>query len=92
MDVLDLLAHTITYYIYRKRGYDMTTEAFLKKPGASIPELATEYGISEALLYSLANRGALPGCRRLGKRFVVHRQTFETWLQTGQGDECNPKG
>jgi excisionase family DNA binding protein len=63
----------------------MTTEAVLKKPGASIPELAEEYGISETTLYALANRGELPGARRLGKRIVVHRPTFESWLAEGQG-------
>ena len=57
------------------------------RSGVSIPELATEYGVSEALLYSLANRGELPGCRRLGKRFVIHRPTFETWVKSGHGDE-----
>ena len=56
------------------------------RPGTSIPELAVEYGVSEALLYSLANRGELPGCRRLGKRFVVHRETFEEWLRDGMGN------
>jgi len=56
------------------------------RPGASIPDMASEYGVSEALLYSLANRGDLPGCRRLGKRFVIHRATFEEWLKTGTGD------
>ena len=56
------------------------------RPGASIPDMASEYGVSEALLYGLANRGELPGCRRLGKRFVVHRSTFENWLKTGTGD------
>ena len=60
------------------------------KTGASIPQLAEEYGTSEALLYDLANRGKLPGCRRLGqKRFVVHRETFEQWLKGGMGDERN---
>ncbi len=54
--------------------------------GASIPDMASEYGVSEALLYGLANRGDLPGCRRLGKRFVIHRATFEEWLKTGTGD------
>ena len=56
------------------------------RPGASIPDLASEYGVSEALLYGLANRGDLPGCRRLGKRFVIHRATFEEWLKAGTGD------
>lgn len=55
--------------------------------GASIPNLALEYGVSEALLYSLANRGELPGCRRIGKRFVIHRETFEEWVKSGKGDE-----
>ena len=56
-------------------------------PGTSIPELAVEYQISESTLYAMANRGELPGCRRLGKRFVVHRAKFEEWLKAGRGDE-----
>jgi excisionase family DNA binding protein len=61
----------------------VTTEQ--SKSGASIPELAVEFGVSEALLYSLANQKRLPGCRRLGRRFVIHRPTFEAWLAEGQG-------
>jgi predicted DNA-binding transcriptional regulator AlpA len=51
----------------------------------SIPELARMTGLSEALLYQKANEATLPGCRRLGKRFLVHIETFEKWLRTGQG-------
>jgi hypothetical protein len=57
------------------------------KVGASIPELSREYGVSEALLYSLANQGRLAGCRRLGRRFVIYRPTFEAWLASGMGEE-----
>ena len=62
-----------------------------EKPIAmSVREAAVEAGVSEATLYSLAKRGQLIGCRRMGKRFVVHRETFEEWLRTGQGDEVEP--
>ena len=56
-----------------------------KSVGASIPELSAEYGIGESTLYEMANRGALPGARRMGKRIVVHRQTFEDWVKAGTG-------
>ena len=56
-----------------------------KAVGASIPELSAEYGIGESTLYEMANRGALPGARRMGKRIVVHRQTFEDWVRSGTG-------
>ena len=59
-----------------------------RRRGASIPEMALEYGVSEALLYGLANQGRLPGCRRLGKRFVIHRATFEAWVKSGHGDNA----
>ena len=55
--------------------------------GASIPELATRTGLSESLLYSQANAGNLPGCRRIGRRFLVHVATFERWLADGWGEE-----
>ena len=61
------------------------TEKKAKKVAASIPELAVEYGVSESLLFSLANQNLLSGCRRLGKRFVVHRATFEQWIAEGTG-------
>ena len=64
--------------------------AFEMPPAArmavSIPELARLTGISEGLLYIKANEGTLPGCRRLGKRFVIHLQTFEDYLKSGTGD------
>ena len=53
----------------------------------SISEAAMQVGVSEATLYSLANQGRLPGCRRIGKRFIIHRATFESWVKSGTGDE-----
>ena len=61
----------------------MATEIARTKPGATIPELAEAWGVSETLLYRLANEDRLPGCRRLGYRFVCHRGEFEEWLRTG---------
>ena len=57
-----------------------------KPTGISIPEIAAEYQVSESTLYALANQGKLPGARRLGKRIVIHRATFEEWLKAGNGD------
>lgn len=53
----------------------------------SIPQLAKLHGVSEALLYRLAGESDLPGCRRIGHRFVVHVETFENWMKAGTGDE-----
>jgi excisionase family DNA binding protein len=58
--------------------------------GVSIPLLAGVYGVSESLLYALANAGRLPGCRRLGRRFVIHRETFENWVRCGGEDAAGP--
>ena len=55
--------------------------------GVSIPELAARTGLSEYLLYSQANAGNLPGCRRIGRRFLVHVPTIERWLADGWGEE-----
>ena len=54
---------------------------------ASIPVIAERTGLSEGLLYQKANEGTLPGCRRIGKRFLIHVETFENWLRTGMGEE-----
>jgi len=55
--------------------------------GVSIPQLAVRTGLSEFLLYAQANAGQLPGCRRIGRRFLVHVPTFEKWLADGWGEE-----
>ena len=64
----------------------MTTGLAQKKPGASIPDIAKEFGVSESLLYRLANENRLPGCRRLGYRFICLRSEFEKWLREGGQD------
>ena len=53
------------------------------RKGASIPELAEEFQVSETTLYKLANANKLHGCRRLGHRFIIHREAFEAWLSNG---------
>ena len=52
----------------------------------SILEAASEAQVSSATLYSLANQGKLPGARRIGKRIVIHRETFLRWLANGMGE------
>ena len=52
---------------------------------ASIPELARLTGISEGTLYRRANDGSLPGCRKLGKRILVHLETFNEYMKSGTG-------
>ena len=53
--------------------------------GMSVSEAAVLAGVSEATLYSLANQWKLPGARRLGKRIIIHRETFMRWLAEGMG-------
>ena len=53
----------------------------------SIPDLSRLTGLSEGLLYIKANEGDLPGCRRIGKRFLVHLETFNDYLKAGMGEE-----
>ena len=54
--------------------------------GISILEAADEARVSPATLYSLANQGKLPGARRIGKRIIIHRETFFRWLADGMGE------
>ena len=64
---------------------DLTLKAKEKK-GATITELAQDYGLSASYLYRLAHENKLPGCRRLGYRFVCLRSEFEDWLRAGGRD------
>ena len=53
------------------------------KRGMTITELAADYGLSASFLYKLARANKLPGCRRLGWRFVCLREEFEDWIRAG---------
>ena len=66
-----------------KEEIPMATEQASTKLGATIPQLAAAYGVSESLLYRLANEDKLPGGRRLGYRFVCMCSEFEQWLRSG---------
>jgi len=51
----------------------------------SIPEAATELGISKTLAYELARRGKLPGCIKVSRRrLIVSRFQLESYLR-GEG-------
>ena len=50
---------------------------------AGIPELAQRSGLSETFLYDRAAEGTLVGCRKIGRRYLIHLQTFQDWLRTG---------
>ena len=54
---------------------------------AGIPELAARTGLSETFLYDRAGEGTLVGCRRIGRRYLIHIQTFEDWLRAGGLEE-----
>jgi hypothetical protein len=52
---------------------------------------AEMWGISVGLAYKLARSGELPGCHRLGRRFVVSRaQTLEALHSSEKGERNGP--
>ncbi len=46
----------------------------------TVPEVAQVMGISRPTAYMLANRKDFPAIR-LGKRILIPREPFETWLK-----------
>ena len=46
----------------------------------TVPEVAEAMGISRPTAYTLANRADFPAIR-LGKRIVIPRDAFESWLR-----------
>ena len=67
------------------RSFEMAKLKEVKPITVSIPTLHVLTGLSEGLLYLKANEGSLPGCRRIGKRFIIHLQTFEDYMRNGMG-------
>ena len=54
----------------------------------SIPDLAhvvLDNQISASSLFTWAGKNGLPGCRRIGQRYLVHIPTFMDWFLAGQG-------
>jgi excisionase family DNA binding protein len=46
--------------------------------------------VSRNTLYELLRRGRVPGARRLGRSYRIHRDTLLSWL--GQGGELTDTG
>ena len=47
----------------------------------SVPEIARRLAIGRLAVYSMLERGILPGIR-LGRRWIVTRHAFECWERT----------
>ena len=62
-----------------------------EKEYVTVTELVRITGLSRSLLYARANDGALPGCRRLGSRLLIHLPTFKDHLKSGDGKYDIPK-
>jgi excisionase family DNA binding protein len=45
----------------------------------TVPQIAARLGIGAGLAYELVRTGKIPA-KRLGRRWVVPRQLFHTWL------------
>ena len=46
----------------------------------TVSEVAELLHCSTRHIYGLADRGALPGARRLGRKLLVSRRVLEAWL------------
>ena len=62
-------------------GWDIQLNSGGRAATLTISEAATLLGISRELAYDLARIGELPGCLRLGKRYLVGRKVLERWLE-----------
>ena len=47
----------------------------------SIPEIASRLSVGRLAVYTMLERGILPGIR-LGRRWIVTRHAFESWERT----------
>ena len=66
----------------------MSTETG-RRPGTTIAELAEDYALSKSFLWKLARQGELPGCRKIGSRYIVLRAEFESWIREGGPDQTS---
>lgn len=53
----------------------------------TVEDLAKVMHIPRKTLYDCIHRGEIPGVRRLGRRFRIHRETVLAWVKSGKGDE-----
>ena len=55
----------------------------------TIPEVATQLGISRAAAYRLAHQQVFPSLT-LGRRVLVPKEKFDRWLENGGGQAVSP--
>lgn len=51
----------------------------------TVDETAKFLRLNRKTLYNAIRKGELPGVRRLGRRFLISRETVLQWLREGQG-------
>lgn len=47
-------------------------------------ELAALLRTTKTAVYTAAERGKIPGVRKLGRRLLFHRATITAWIDTGE--------
>ena len=73
----------ITNQTTNKPAWDIQLNKGGRSATMTIREAAKLLGISRGLAYDLAGKGELPGCRRLGKKYLVVRKELDRWLGGG---------
>lgn len=56
------------------------------QPVLKAKDVARIMGCSIPTVYYRANRGLLPGAKRIGRALVFHRDTFMSWWVTENGE------
>ena len=60
-----------------------TSEQAPRKVLGGFNDLHQMSGLSTSFLRRLAKEDRLPGCRRLGWRYICHLEEFEEWFRSG---------
>lgn len=60
-----------------------------RRPGTTIAEIAEDYTLSKSFLWKLARRGELPGCGKIGGKYIVLRTEFENFIKEGGPDQLS---
>ena len=64
---------------------ELTEQSGALAPILNVDELAQLLRLNRKTVYTMIQRGEVPGVRRFGRTYRIHRDTVLGWLAEGQG-------
>ena len=84
-------SHAVFPKIRRLKPLDLPEPPPLARRTYTLDEVAQILGLSKNTTYGAAQKGEIPGCFRIGRKWLVGRAAFDRWIETMIAEPSEPE-